>query len=492
MTRLFSTIKFKFIFLTLILILLSVGIPSVFLINQFKENFEQRSKVMIYSTLDVVLRLMYDKMMTSDKKDVQASIDEIAGNESVNVIRIFSESGKILYSTDRNDIGKSINDIASHQLDEINLDKTTIARLNHEGMFSTTEPINNKPECQQCHGDKGVLAYLDIDTNLTQAETYFYTGRYHFIFLAIVIAIVLFFIFYIVFNRLVNNPLIKFNNSMKAVEEGNLDIQLPIKNNDEIGVLKERFNRMVRNLKQSQEKIQEMHFDQLRHADKLITLGELAAEMAHEINNPAAIIMSRADYLQMMSENNFNLKEYIEDLDVILKQTHRISKITGNILKYSKKLPKDFQKIELIQIINESLKILEPRFDKKNIKVKKEYAVDEASIIGDAVQIEQVLTNLVNNAIDAMDIGGELILKVNRINDNKFIFSISDNGHGIEEYIREKIFSPFFTTKSGNKGTGLGLYIVKNICNNHSAEIICNSSPGIGTTFKIIFNKSEV
>ena len=97
MIKIFKTIKFKFIFSTLILILFSVGIPSYFLMNQFKENFEQRSKLMIHSSLDVVMRVMYDKMMSSDKKDVQKIIDEISQNESVNIIRVFDEAGKILF-----------------------------------------------------------------------------------------------------------------------------------------------------------------------------------------------------------------------------------------------------------------------------------------------------------------------------------------------------------------------------------------------------------
>ena len=101
--------------------------------------------------------------------------------------------------------------------------------------------------------------------------------------------------------------------------------------------------------------------------------------------------------------------------------------------------------------------------------------------------MEQVLTNLVNNSIDAINSNGKLLIKVDKTKNQEFQLSILDNGQGIEDHIKEKIFSPFFTTKSGNKGTGLGLYIVKNICNNHDAEISCESDPGIGTKFIITF-----
>lgn len=482
-----KTIRYKFIFSTLTLILISVGIPSIFLINQFRENFEQRSKLMINTTFDVVLRVMYDKMMSSDKKDVQDIISEISKNKSVDNIRVFNEIGTILYATSEDEVGKSMNEIAAHHMDDINFDGTNISRLTSQGVFSATEPINNKPQCQQCHGDEEILAYLDIDTNLTQAEKYFYTGSTHFIFLAILIIIVLFIIFYAVFNHLINKPLLRFNEAMDMVEDGDLDARLPAKKKDDIGKIEDHFNRMVKKLQITQNQIEELHFEKLRHADKLVTLGELAAEMAHEVNNPAAIIMSRADYLQMESSNNSNLNKYDDDLDVILKQIDRVSKITGNILKYSKKLPKNFQEIDLIQIIDESLSILEPRIRKKNIGLTKTYGINKALIKGDSTQLEQVLTNLVNNAIDAMDEKGKLVIRLRKNEAQKIQLIISDNGEGIDEHNLEKIFTPFFTTKTGNKGTGLGLYIVRNICKNHNADIVCESKKGYGTSFIITF-----
>ena len=483
----FKTIKSKFITITLILIVFSVGIPVLFLMNQFRENFDQRSEIMIKSAWDVVIHGIYDKMMTSENKDIQEIIDEITKNPSVDHIRIIDENAIVLYSSDSTENGRNLNAINPNHLTHELADSMRFTRISDEGVWSAIQPINNTRDCQRCHAKNENLGYIDIDTRLTQAESYFQTGSFHIIFLAIVIILVLFLIFYFVFKKLINEPLTNFINAMDMVKKGDLTAALPGNKNDEIGILEQNFNSMVTKLNESQNKIEEMHFEQLRHADKLVTLGELAAEMAHEINNPAAIIMSRADYLQMESDNNFQLKGYKEDLDVIVNQTQRVSKITQNILKYSKKLPKNFDKIDLIQIINESIKILEPRMNKKNLIIKKEFKVDKAFIFGDAVQIEQILTNLVNNSIDAMNSHGELKIIVEKDENREIILSISDNGKGIEDHIKEKIYSPFFTTKSGNKGTGLGLYIVNNICKNHNAEIDCESEPGVGTKFKITF-----
>lgn len=474
------------------LTVISVSIPSIFLINQFRENFEQRSTVMLKSALDVVLRGINDKMLTEDHKNVQQILLDISQNETVDHIRIIDTNGTILFASDLAEVGSNVRKTSPHHVEDIKVDKMSISRLNDQGMYSAIQPINNNLPCQKCHGTNRILGYLDIDTNLTQAENYFYTGSVHIIFLAIVIILTLFVIFYIVFNKLINRPLQNFNEAMNKVKQGNLDVRLPAKITDEIGVLEGHFNGMVSKLRESQNKIEELHFEQLRHADKLVTLGELAAEMAHEINNPAAIIMSRADYLQLESANNTHLKEYDDDLGVILKQIVRVSKITGNILKYSKKLPKNFQEIELIQIINESLIILEPRLRKKNIELIKEFEIEKAPVFGDAVQIEQVLTNLVNNAIDAMKKNGKLVIQVRTNKEQQIQLRITDNGDGIDDHNKENIFSPFFTTKTGNKGTGLGLYIVNNICKNHNAEIKCESKLGLGTTFTITFLGAKI
>ncbi|HID40392.1 MAG TPA: HAMP domain-containing histidine kinase [Calditrichaeota bacterium] len=361
-------------------------------------------------------------------------------------------------------------------------------------MYSIARPIENRPYCQDCHKQGKTIAYLDVDVSLTPAERAFYTGSFHIIMLSVLIVILLVSGFYYLFNRFINSPVQSFISALDKVKAGNMNIRLPAKKKDEFGILEQHFNHMVNTVEQSHKKIEEMHIEQLQRADKLVTLGELAAEMAHEINNPAAVIMTRADYLRLEldKQRNGNTSHYLEDLDVILSQTDKISKITSSMLKYSKKLPKDFKKINIFKLIDESIRILEPRLKKKNIYVNKEYQCkydcQEAIVYGDETQIDQMLTNIINNAIDAMEVNGILTIKVECLSNYNVRLSIADNGCGIDEKAKGNIFSPFFTTKGHKNGTGLGLYIVKNICKNHNAEIICSSAPDQGTTFTITFN----
>ena len=246
---------------------------------------------------------------------------------------------------------------------------------------------------------------------------------------------------------------------------------------------------MVERLQNSQGEIEDYHLEQLQRADKLVTLGELAAEMAHEINNPTAVIMSRADYMQLELDDHPDFQRYQDDLNVIMNQVTKISRITGSILKYSKKLPKNFSPIDLNKVIDESITILEPRFHKKKIHFNRHIQCQGCHIIGDSMQCEQVITNLLNNAIDALEPEGRLDIYMHCPDQQHVVLKISDNGCGMDESTRKQIFTPFFTTKAQGLGTGLGLYIVKNICHNHGAEISFESEEGKGTSFTVTFNK---
>jgi len=276
--------------------------------------------------------------------------------------------------------------------------------------------------------------------------------------------------------------------ALDTVEKGNLDIQLSSERYDEFGILNKHFNSMVSKLKNSIQTIENFHFDQLRQADKLVTLGELTAAIAHDINNYAAIIFSRADYLIYEAQSNSQLKHYLADLDVINKQILKISKITSNILRNSKRLPLEIKKVSLTDIIKSVLDSLSPLLKKSNIEVKTDFVEQNVFIEADQTQIEQLFMNIINNAIDAMGKNGILNILIRKSKLNQPEAIIKDNGSGISKEIIHDIFSPFFTTKSQGKGTGLGLYIAKKICDNHNADISCESERGIGTSFRITFS----
>ncbi len=423
-------------------------------------------------------------MLQGNQKNIQSMIDDLGKRKGIDHVRIISPAGIINFSSSRKDIGKGLRTIHP----DLNPDSLSSGRINllNHNEYHSFSPIFNKPECRGCH-TQDLIAYLDVGANLTPAETKFYTGTRHMVFLGIAVLLIITAGFYFIFQSFINKPLQKLIKAMREVKSGNLSANLAVEREDEFGTVNRNFNLMVNRLHDSQEEINNLHFEQLQHADRLITLGELTSETAHEINNHSAIIMSRADYLSFEAEQNSNIAGYSDDIKVILSQTEKISEITRNVLKHSKKTEKNFGDVNLSEVVENTLTTLQPILKKRNTELSKTVLALNAVIRGDALQLEQALTNLVINSLDAMDKDGNLMISLTAEN-SSYVLSVEDNGSGINDTIKDQIFSPFFTTKTGGKGSGLGLYIVKNICKNHNADITVVSTEGKGTAFKITFN----
>ena len=237
---------------------------------------------------------------------------------------------------------------------------------------------------------------------------------------------------------------------------------------------------------------QRQHFqDQLNHAAKLASIGELVDTVAHEINTPLGIISSHADALLLQKDYP---EKFHEDLDIIKNQTRRASKYTRSLLGYSQRMPFKPAQYSINAIIDDCLYLLAHRIKIKRASIIKNYSNDVSTVYIDKGQMEQVLINLLNNALDAIKFNGEIKIDTG-IGEDKFVyFKITDNGSGIAPENLENIFEPFFTTKSPNDGTGLGLSISKAIINRHRGKMEVKSERGKFTEFKIVLpynNRTE-
>jgi two-component system NtrC family sensor kinase len=447
---------------------------------------------MLESTLEILNNGLDNVMMLGEQKNVQAIIVRIAESVGVDHIRIFDANGIITQSSDSSDLGKSMFELAPDHLPEafIKSNERVIRILDDKHAYAAFQPITNKPECQSCHGTEAIISYMDIDTHLTEAEVQFYTGTVHIIFLGVAVIIILSIGLFMLFNKYINIPLQIFSNALDQVETGDLSTRLDASKNDEFGKLNSHFNKMVEEIQAYRIRINEMHQQQLLHSDKLATIGEITSQMAHEINNYTGIALTRSDYLLLEAEKNNELSRFNNDIKVIQNEIERVSEITKSVLRHSKKRKILFEKINLADVLMQCKAMLDPVTKQKNIKLNTECNCNGEIIIGDPSLIEQLIINLINNSIDAINDDGEIIVTCGRQNGN-VLLSIRDNGCGINSDEQEKIFSPFYTTKTDDKGTGLGLYIVKTICDKHNAVIDCNSTYGKGTEFKITFKSPE-
>jgi two-component system NtrC family sensor kinase len=296
----------------------------------------------------------------------------------------------------------------------------------------------------------------------------------------------------------------------KGTEEvmcGNLDHAIAVETRDEIGALTNSFNIMTSKLKQSQEELRQLNqtleervrikTDELRRAqanlvqvEKMVSLGTLAATVAHELNNPLEGILTFAKLLRKrLQRPTLSLEEKQEmasELTMIADESSRCGSIVRNLLLFSRRKVGEFMEHDLADLVRQSLKLMDHHFKMHDIKLVTEFAPGLPAVRCDAEQILQALLALEINAVEAMPREGILRLGLESSPESDVVITIGDTGMGIRDEDLPHIFEPFFTTKKEGKGTGLGLAVVYGIIERHGGAIRVDSIVDRGTTFTIV------
>jgi signal transduction histidine kinase len=228
---------------------------------------------------------------------------------------------------------------------------------------------------------------------------------------------------------------------------------------------------------QDKEKLQE----QLRHADRLATIGQLSAGVAHELNEPISSVLGFSQLIQKYPKLSKQVKQ---DVEKIMKASLHAREVVKKLMLFARQLPPQKIQVNLNQIVEESLYFLESRCSKEGIKVVRRLSSDLPEVTADPAQMTQILVNIAVNAIQAMPGGGQLTIQT-KTSDQFVSLIVKDTGIGINDSIMKKIFLPFFTTKDVSKGTGLGLPVVHGIVTSHGGSINVDSKVGQGTRFEI-------
>ena len=239
----------------------------------------------------------------------------------------------------------------------------------------------------------------------------------------------------------------------------------------------------------------EMMNDQVVEAGKLVSIGELAAGIAHEINNPVAIMVEEAGWIQDLLDEGLdkdeNSREVQRSLSQIRNQGLRCKDITHKLLSFARKIDPTVKRVNLNALVEEMVKLSVQRAKYASVVLETSLGCDIPDVAASPSELQQVLLNLINNAIDAMDgKGGNLDIST-RFENGRVILSVADTGCGIPQANLARIFDPFFTTKPVGKGTGLGLSIIHGIINKMGGEISVRSVVGVGTTFTIRLQSAE-
>jgi signal transduction histidine kinase len=231
--------------------------------------------------------------------------------------------------------------------------------------------------------------------------------------------------------------------------------------------------------------------EQLRHADRLATIGQLVAGVAHELNEPLGNILGFAQ----LAKKSTGLSEQIaQDIDKIVNAALHSREVVKKLVLFSRQMPTRKTQVNLNKMIKDGLYFLESRCAKEDIDMKRCLTPDVPEITADPSQLFQVLVNLCVNAIQAMPDGGTLTLMTRAQGDHVSLI-VEDTGLGMTPEVMEKIFVPFFTTKDVDEGTGLGLSVVDGIVASHGGSIRVESEVGKGSRFEIrlpVFSAEEL
>jgi two-component system NtrC family sensor kinase len=234
----------------------------------------------------------------------------------------------------------------------------------------------------------------------------------------------------------------------------------------------------------------EMMNEQVIEAGKLASIGELAAGIAHEINNPVAVMVEEAGWIQdLLKEEDLkpsaNLEEFKRSLNQIRTQGRRCKEITHKLLSFARKTDPTVKFVQVNDLIQDVIGLSRQRALYSNVQIETKLAPDLPKVKASPSELQQVLLNMINNSLDAMDTKGGMIEVMSRVSGRFVVVDVADTGAGIPKINLPRIFDPFFTTKSVGRGTGLGLSICYGIMKKMGGELTVNSAVGVGTTFHI-------
>lgn len=470
--------------------------------------------------------------MNADHRESAYEImQSIAGNQGIDRIRIFNKEGRVMFSTvtgDERQVDKRAEACyMCHASDQplVRLETPERSRVftgpDGRRKLAMVTPIYNERSCSEadCHAhprDISVLGVLDVSLGLDRVdaelaavrENVMFTTGFHVVLVGILIVLFT--------RRFVDRPIEELIVGTQAVSEMKLEEPLKLPRSGELGALARSFEMMRQRLKEAHDEVNnftqtletrvqdrtqqlEVAHQRLVQTDRLASLGQLSASVAHEINNPLSGVLNLSVLIQrIMGEKGIppeRLPEVRRYLEQISHETARVGKIVSDLLAFSRRNAPHRVPGDLQRIVASLVTIIGHKFELMGVALEVRLPDDLPPVPCDPSQIQQVLVNLLMNAAEAStgkpNARVQLTAEANGATE-RMLIRVQDNGEGMSAELTAKIFDPFFTTKGEGKGVGLGLAVVYGIVEAHHGSIDVQSAVGKGTTVTVSLPLVEI
>jgi len=469
----------RIVILSFLLFLIAIGSVTLFHIRREHTHITDTSLYTADLMMSVIERSISSSMSTGNTRDVQKILEMVGSDSRLAGVRIFHPDGRILKSSEPNEIGRRVD---PHSLGTfLQGQRHNIFRGPTGGdLMGVVKPIYTEQRCAPCHGPgRRVVGVLNLDLSLDQMEAQLLESSQFFGLTMLTMVLLLTGGVSLIFHRFVRQPLKTISARMAQVEEGDLTVRLKPQSASEVSGLVVSFNSMVDRLREANDELQQIHYRQMERVDRLASVGEMSAGIAHEIKNPLAAISGAISVLYEDFDEGDPRREVVNK---VLEQIARLDKAATDLLFFGRPGKPSFEYVDTNDLLNKTMFFVSQHPEAKNVHQNKEFTRNLPPVWVDAKQLQQVFFNIIINAIQAMQDGGTLLMQTDLIEDREkqvVRVMIGDSGPGIKPEVLDKIFTPFFTTKT--QGTGLGLAICRQLIEQQGGTIDIKSRVGEGT-----------
>ncbi len=488
----FKSLIGRIVILSLLLFTVAIGSVTLFHIRREHTHLTNSSLRTAELMISVIDRAIASSMGLGNSSDVQSILEMVGSDPRLAGVRIFHPNGRILKSSEPDEIGRRVD---PHSLAIfLHGNQHDIYRgPTGEEVLGVVKSIYTEARCTPCHGSgRRVIGVINLDLSMAEMEDQMLETSQLFGASMLVMVLLLTGGVSLIFQRFVRQPLQNMSDKMSLVEDGDLTAKMEPQHEDEVGRLMLSFNSMVDRLRLANDELQQCHYQQMERVDRLASVGEMSAGIAHEIKNPLAAI---GGAITVLADDFAEEDPRREVVGKVLEQIARLDKAATDLLFFGRPGKPAFDFVDTNELLNKTMFFVTQHPEARNVHQSKEFTRNLPPVWVDEKQLQQVFFNIIINAIQAMKDGGTLLLQTELFEEGgreNVRVLIGDSGPGISSENLKRVFTPFFTTKT--QGTGLGLAICRQLMEQQGGAIDVNSRVGEGTRviIKLPVNKEKL